>query len=136
MKILVAVDNSEWAKKALDQAIRTAKTENAELLILTVIPLVGAVDGLSAAYVEKLKKAGEALLAEASLKAEAESVTVTQILEEGPSPADNIITCAEDYQVGLIIMGHRSSAKITRFLLGSVAFRVISNAPCSVMVIK
>jgi nucleotide-binding universal stress UspA family protein len=136
MKLLVAMDDSDYARNALQHAIRIAKNENAELVVMTVIPHMGVIDELPAGLLANLKKAGETLLASAAGQAEAKGIKTTRILEEGASPADNIITCAEEYQVDLIVMGHRGKAKLAKFLLGSVAFRVISHAPCSVMVIK
>jgi nucleotide-binding universal stress UspA family protein len=137
MKILVAMDDSDFARHALNEAIKLAKYESSELVIMTVIPHMGIIDELPLNFVEKLKKAGEKILKEASKKAEEGGIKTTEILEEGVAPADNIITCAEEYQVKLIVMGHRGmNAKMERFFLGSVAFRVISHAPCSVMVVK
>ena len=137
MKILVAMDDSDFARKALAQAIRMAKIESSELIIMTVIPHMGVIDELPPGFVEKLKRTGEKVLKEASKQAEQEGIKTTEILEEGVAPADNIITCAEEYQANLIVMGHRGiNAKMERFFLGSVAFRVVSHAPCSVLVVK
>jgi nucleotide-binding universal stress UspA family protein len=136
MRLLVAMDDSEFAQRALEQAIRTAKLETAELIVITVIPHMGVIDELPAGFVGKMRKAAESLLASAAAKAEAEGIKTTRILEESTSPADSIIGCAEECKADLIVMGHRGKAKLAKFLLGSVAFRVISQAPCSVLVIK
>lgn len=136
MKILVAMDDSIFAKNALGKAIKIAKYEQSELIIMTVIPHMGAIDELSSKYVEKMKKDGEILLKIAAKQAEDKGIKTIQLIEEGTAPADNIIICAEEYKVDLIVMGHRGKAKVERFLLGSVAFRVISNAHCSVLIVK
>lgn len=46
-----------------------------------------------------------------------------------------ILEAADKEKVDLIVMGNRGFSKIKRFFVGSVAQRVISEAPCPVLVI-
>ncbi|RMH57359.1 MAG: universal stress protein [Bacteroidetes bacterium] len=55
----------------------------------------------------------------------------------GPGhPAHEIITLAEEEQVDLIVMATHGRSGLERFLMGSVAERVVRRAPCSVFTVK
>jgi nucleotide-binding universal stress UspA family protein len=58
------------------------------------------------------------------------------VVEQGISPADNVIDHAEAQQVDLIVTGSRRKTGLDRFLIGSVAARIVSHAPCSVLVVR
>jgi len=55
---------------------------------------------------------------------------------QGVSPADSIVNYAAQNGVGLIVMGSRGKKGLEKFLLGSVAAKVVAHAPCSVLVIR
>jgi len=136
MNILVAMDDSDFAKKALEKAIEMTKNESSQLFILSVAPLLGAIDWLTPAMTDKLKEKAEIVVKSAAKIAEKAGITAQVFTEQGVSPADNIITCAEENNIDLIVVGHRGKANLEKFLLGSVASRVISHAPCSVLIVK
>ncbi len=64
-----------------------------------------------------------------------ESLPVTHLLEEG-NPADVIVRVAEDTHSDLIVMGTHGRNGLSRFLIGSVAEKVVRNAPCLVLTAK
>jgi len=51
-------------------------------------------------------------------------------------PAEQILHYARQKQVDLIVMGSLGISGIKEFFLGSVASRVVANAPCSVWVVR
>jgi nucleotide-binding universal stress UspA family protein len=51
-------------------------------------------------------------------------------------PAEEIIRLANIYQVSLIVLGSRGLTGVHRILQGSVSAEVLSEAPCTVMVVK
>jgi nucleotide-binding universal stress UspA family protein len=51
-------------------------------------------------------------------------------------PAEVIVDYAQRYGVDLIAMGHRGLSGLRRFLVGSVADRVVDHAPCMVLVVR
>lgn len=136
MKILVALDDSEFAQKALEAAFRLAKSEPSILYLLSVVPQLGAIDEMSPRITEKLKTEADRVLNAAAKRAQQEDIRSETRLEQGVSPADNIIGLAQEHAVDLIVVGHRGRSNLERFLLGSVALRTVSHAPCSVMVVK
>jgi nucleotide-binding universal stress UspA family protein len=57
-------------------------------------------------------------------------------VEAGGSPADNIVRYAGESETDLIVLGHRGLTALDRFVVGSVAGRVVAYAPCSVLVVR
>jgi nucleotide-binding universal stress UspA family protein len=51
-------------------------------------------------------------------------------------PAEEIIRLANIYQARLIVLGSRGLTGVNRILKGSVSAEVVSEAPCTVMVVK
>ena len=52
------------------------------------------------------------------------------------SPKNTILETAEEWKADIIVMGSHGRTGLSRFLLGSVAMSVLSEARCSVMIIK
>ncbi len=136
MKILVAFDNSEQAFKALGKAVDMAKKEKAELILMTVYPDFPEDEG-------GLKQAGAALMQMAEktivkgkLEAEKAGVAVKTVIEAGSSAAENIVKFASKNNIDMIVMGHKSKTGMERLLVGSVAGKVVTYAPCSVLVVR
>jgi nucleotide-binding universal stress UspA family protein len=136
MKILVALDDSAFAQKALETALKLAKTEPSEVVCLSVVPQLGAIDEMLPRITEKLKNEADRLLKDAAEKAAQADIRVKTVIEQGVSPADNVIGFAVENGIDLIVVGHRGRANLEKFLLGSVALRTVSHAPCSVIVVK
>lgn len=51
-------------------------------------------------------------------------------------PAEEIVRLANIYQADLIVLGSRGLTGVNRILQGSVSSQVVSDAPCTVMVVK
>lgn len=135
MKILVAIDPSESAAKALDKAIAMAVQDQAELTILSVgEDLHGASESYLAPVRDKLvaeaRKAAEA----AQARAQAAGVKAHTLVESCFTPVECIVAeAARGY--GLLVLGHRIRSGLDKLLIGSVAAKVVENAPCSVLVV-
>ena len=63
------------------------------------------------------------------------SIKVTSLVKEG-SPAAVILDVAEDEDVDLIVIGSSGKTGFDRFLMGSVASKVVKSAKCSVLVVN
>jgi nucleotide-binding universal stress UspA family protein len=61
-------------------------------------------------------------------------ITVKPIVRKG-DPAAIVLETARDEQAELIVIGRRGRDFAARVLLGSVAERVVSQAPCDVLVV-
>jgi len=51
-------------------------------------------------------------------------------------PAEQIVMMANEEKVDAIVMGHRGQGFVQRWLMGSVAKRVLTYAPCTVVVVR
>ena len=142
MKILVPVDGSQNSMEAVKVALQYAKTAKADVYLMTVSPFISGLDlEISAGAMDKLnesmKSRGEEVLSKAQGILTAEGISVKTILSSSISAADDIVGFAEKEKVDLIVIGSRGlGGKATRFIMGSVASRVVSHAPCNVYVVK
>lgn len=142
MKILVPVDGSTYSMGAVNAALDYAKTKGAEITIITVTPFIPGLDlEISAkeldSLTQKIKRNGEEVLEKAQDILKSAGVSSRSILSSSTSAADEIIGVVEKEKTDLIIIGNRGlGGKATRFFMGSVALKVVGNAPCSVYVVK
>ncbi|MGD0425066.1 MAG: universal stress protein [Candidatus Bathyarchaeia archaeon] len=155
MKILVPVDGSTQAERALDYAIFLAKACGASLGAVHVVqpPTTWPVSpGWSlptpASYnlvhderqtyrnmIEVIEANGKGILAKAEAKVKAAGLTVEKIMESG-HPADRIVQVASDKGYDLIVIGSRGNSGIKEMLLGSVSHHVCQHAKCSVLIAR
>src|SRR5690554_3745692 len=140
-KILVAVDGSENANKALEKAKEIGLLNNSEIVILYVIsslrnwhPYV-----LDHVYEAKINKAlleqGKSILEEAIKVFEDYSNRVTTFIKCG-DPAKEIIEKAKREKCDLIVMGSRGLNTISRAMLGSISNKVVNYSDISVLIVK
>jgi nucleotide-binding universal stress UspA family protein len=121
--ILVAIDGSETAQRALQHAIDLADALHAKLTILTVAPEVPAFARGAAIDVAALEKAAQDEAAErlrAALELVPDSVSVTTILRQG-SAAKEILAISSGGTYDLLVMGSRGRSRLATNMLGSVA---------------
>jgi len=124
-KIIVGVDGSELATKALKQAIELAKKFSSEILAVNVFQNPAA-EGLSHEILEKAKK----LLEEGGVKHETSSIL-------SPNPPKTINKMAEeDRTVDLVVVGSRGVSDVRTYLLGSVSHKILHDCPVSVLVVR
>jgi len=142
MKILVPVDGSKYSTEGVRVALDYAKTKGANITIMTVTPFVSGLDlEISAkeleSLTEKMNQRAEEVLESAQGILKAEGVSSKTILSSAVSAADEILNTAEKDGADLIIIGNRGlGSAATRFLMGSVASKVATHAPCSVYIAR
>jgi nucleotide-binding universal stress UspA family protein len=142
MKVLVPVDGSKHATEGIKVASHYAKSKNAQVFFMTVIPSVADIDlELSASerdrLLESMKKRGEGILVKAVELIKSLGVQhVNTILATAPSPAQEIVGYAEKEKIDLIVIGSRGKNATAKFHLGSVAANVVRHSPCCVYVVK
>ena len=142
MRVLVPIDGSKHSTEGLRVASHFAKTNKAKISIINVIASVADVDlELSASdrdrLLESLKRRGEVLLAKAKDQVKSLGVAdINTVLITGDSPAQEIVAFAEKDKTDLIVIGSKGKSATARFLLGSVASKVVKYSHCCVYVVK
>lgn len=135
--VLVPIDGSEGAQKALDCALAIAAAVGADLTAL-------AVEGKLPAYAASLGEVDEVkrekdrffrgVLEHARTEAEARGTALRTDLVPGHA-AEVITEYARAHGCDLIVIGHRGHF-LGDYLLGSTADRVAHHAHCPVMVVR
>jgi nucleotide-binding universal stress UspA family protein len=125
-KILVPLDGSELAEKALSFAEEEAKAHGASLVLLRVVQLMFQEEPISQAEQEAIQlskdKAG-AYLEEVAERLRKDGVDVKLDVVDG-DPANVILNVAEAENVDLIAMTTHGYSGLERFVWGSVADKV------------
>ena len=137
-KILVPTDGSEFAKKAQQHALFLANASGAEIFAVSVtennfvngLPLDDEIYQLN----QILKERSEENLKEFDDLNKNDDLKITHIIREG-SPAKVILEVAKDEDIDLIVMGSSGKSGFDRFIMGSVADKVVNSAKCAVLVI-
>lgn len=138
MKVLVPMDGSEAALRALDAAIRRAKAAGGEIVLLNVQTAIPSSVGdfVGAAAVQgHYRDEGEKALAPARERLDAAGVAYEAETRAG-SAADVIAAEARERGCDEIIMGSRGLSGVSSVILGSVADRVLHLAEVPVTIVK
>jgi nucleotide-binding universal stress UspA family protein len=136
-RILVAIDGSQGARRALAKAIELAELTGASL---TALAVEGPLPAYAATIVEvdevrRQKDRYYSSVVEAA-RADAEAAGVEIDVEVRPGHAAELITTfARDRGADLIVVGHRGHV-LGDYLLGSTADRVAHRAHCPVIIVK
>ena len=143
--ILVATDLSDASAPATTYAFSLARALNAHLYILYVVPeddvrVITAIrsylqsEVTPAALVETFYTEADKRLTALVEDAHATDVVHERLIVTG-QPAAAIMSWAAAKQAQLIIIGTHGRQGVTHFLMGSVAERVLREAPCAVLVV-
>jgi len=139
-KILVPLDGSALAERAIEQVEKMAERSDAEVLLLKVVPPplakapeAGQIEeakafadatGRSTAYLEKIAKR----LAAISVK--------SRVLVASGEPYAEILAAAHKEDVDCIVMSTHGGTALARTLLGSTAERVVYTTKRPVFLVK
>ena len=145
-RILVAIDNSTTAQKALREAIALARALGAKLCIANAAdegPLSQHGMGLGS-YIdvdkvkEEMRAASQGLLTQALAQATAAGckAEVMSIESAERRLASMIVDAATTWNADLIVMGTHGRRGFERLLVGSVAEHVIRIATTSLMLVR
>ncbi len=138
-KILVPLDGSELAEAVLPHVKALAKSEGAEIVILRV-PDLPAPDffsrnpAMANKIVEDLEIETGKYLQDEVKKLNKKGVKVSSVMREGPVP-DTILAVAEETHADVIAMATHGRSGIQRWLMGSVADKVVHHSHIPVMLI-
>jgi len=141
MKMLIAVDGSEHAHRAIEAAARLAQQmQSAEVVLLNVADAMVFYGELPPFDLEAVERAQrqhqDRLLAEA--EAQARTCGLQKVLTQsavGPT-AQEILRVADERGVDQIVMGTHGRGAVGSLLLGSVAQRGVHQAKVPVLLVR
>jgi nucleotide-binding universal stress UspA family protein len=147
-KIMVTLDGSELAAKALPEARRMAGLFGAEVLLLRVVdnkyerelhaapePVAGQASGRTQFHTNQQLQA--VIAAQGALAADmtSQGIRATSLVEAG-EPAHVIVETAAREAADLLVMSTHGRTGLRRLVYGSVAERVLQGAPCPVLLVR
>lgn len=145
-KILVPIDGSIHAFKALDVATELVDKSEGSLCLLHVVPDTSLPEGLEEwAVAEHVSEStqwlyehsvGQRMLDTARLRAKANGCSRLEEAVGHGDPAHEIATSAKDKGVDAIVMGTRGLTKLKSLVMGSVAQKTSSQVDCTVITVR
>jgi nucleotide-binding universal stress UspA family protein len=134
-RVLLAVDQRTAAKSSVDEAIRLAALEHADLIVLSVLEpsnlrLPGGLTRRVDQERDRLETGARAIVR----RAREAGVSATYLIWEG-DPAETILEASGAEGADVIVLGSRPRTDLRRLLLGSVSDHVTRTASCQVVVV-
>ena len=145
--MLVAIDGSKLADKALDFALDLAKKCAAEVQIVSVVPPVDSIiprfslaappKNIYDFFINHVEDRLKKVLSEALNKAKRREpkLRISTRLLNG-RPAEKIVQWAKEEAFDIIVVGSRGLSGVNELLLGSVSNRIADTATCPVLIVK
>ena len=141
MKILLAIDDSDYSEQAVKEVASRPWPSNSTARVLAVLEKVHpsvlevitehGVEGVA----EAARKAAEKLTARAVASLQAGGLRAEAAIRDG-DPKSSIVEESKLWGASLVVVGSHGMTGIRRLLIGSVAEYVVRNAPCSVEVVR
>lgn len=145
MKVLIAIDDSQYSSAAIESVINGNWPGDSRFKVIMVTePLYGPYDFAGVYLIDSMIEADKQFaehcrnLVErriAQLQGRFGAENASGEVLKGPI-AETIINEAKSWNADLIVMGSHGRKGFNKFLLGSVAQSVASNAPCSIEIVK
>jgi len=142
MRVLLAVDGSTHSLHAAEAVGHLSSVK--QLTVVHVVdlprlsyPALGAdiSQDLAMTIEQAMREEGGQILKRAMSHVSYHQAPVEKRLEVG-SPADRILSVAEEEHSDLILIGARGLGEVEELIFGSVSHRVLTHAPCAVCVVK
>ena len=147
-RILIATDGSKFSEKAAKVGIELAKLSGGKVIIVYVadiskyvssaglIPPFGGVspDAIND-VVASVRETGEKATLQVNELARASGVISERQIVEGNPPSE-ILRIAEDEKIDTIVMGSIGKTGLEKFLMGSVAEKVVHNSKLPVLIVR
>jgi nucleotide-binding universal stress UspA family protein len=137
-RILLAVDGSEHGYHAAKMAAELARAMKSERLRVVVVysripPYLGE-PNLQQAIDARLTDAQEILRKSVEIVGDVPAEIHTELIEG--DAAEAIIEVAKTRESSVIVMGSRGLGRLAGLVLGSTSQKVVSHAPCPVLIVR
>ncbi len=135
-EILVPTDGSPTAEAALEHAVDIARRYDARIHALYVVDtnVYTTLETGTDMVIRALEDEGQKAVERVESAAEAADLRVTSSVVTGV-PSRDIVSYARDHDVDLVVMGTHGRTGLDRYILGSVAERVVRRADVPVMTV-
>jgi nucleotide-binding universal stress UspA family protein len=141
--ILVATDGSDGADRAIDAAVGLAKDFDADLLIANVMGGYGFPLDVFKHFTraqqpwldELFSSVSAEILEKAQSRARKLGATRVRLESRTGDVAQTIIEIAQQKEIDAIVVGKRGWGRLAGMMLGSVSQKLVSLAPCMVVVV-
>ncbi len=135
-KLLVAYDGSKQSERAFNLALDLSTRLGVPMIVLAVarppeppvaVELQAVLESATEYFQEHFKR----------MKQDADKLGVDVSFHvRAGHPAEQIVRMANEEKADAIVMGHRGESLLQKWMVGSVAKRVMSYAHCTVMVVR
>jgi nucleotide-binding universal stress UspA family protein len=140
-KILAPLDGSDIGETALPYAETLATNSGALISLLQVVSPPGTVEASLLGgpdwkkFVKSMQDAGEDYLKNIAERLSGKGIKSTYDVVTG-DPADKIVEYADDKSVSLIAMSTHGRTGLTRWVLGSIADKVLHSAKIPILLVR
>lgn len=144
-KILVPLDGSKLAERALPHAETFAKKFEAELLLVWALqpqPIVAMSEYGAISYApiidqeQQERKMAYKYLSDLRDRYRRQNIVIRTAVVKGKSIADAIVDIASQEKVDFIVKTTYGRSGISRLLYGSVAMKMLERTPCPIFLVK
>lgn len=142
--ILLPLDGSTFAEAALSQALELARAYAGQITLVRVVQPPHLLSGQmamesAAAFLEVgtlLYQEAQDYLAEKQQEWRSLGVPIAAVVVEGSVVADRILDVAAEIGADVIVMSTHGWSGVKRWVFGSVADRILHNAPIPVLLVR
>ncbi len=137
--VLFGTDFSELSGKAFDEAIRLAKRLGADLVVAHVLqfpPMLSELPAQTEETENAMRRWCTHRLDELAARANSSGVKARGVLREGVHAYTGVTELAGETKATMVVLGTHGRTGLSRLVMGSVAARVIAEAPCPVLTVR
>lgn len=140
--ILVPVDGSETANKALREAVELARSLSARIRVIHVLNstpwITQGSPGVIEELISQMRSTGESIVHEAKTAARQKGVEVDgRIIEAiGDRAGEVIVAEASEWPADLIVCGTHGRRGLKRLLVGGDAEYIVRHSPVPVLLVR
>ncbi len=136
-RILLPTDGSAGMERVIDHAVDLARIHGASIRAMYVVDTASLADlPMETSWegvLESLREEGQTALE--TVRGRVGDIPLETELREG-SPVSEILAAADSDEIDIVVMGTHGRAGVQRWLLGSVAERVVRQSPVPVLTVR
>jgi nucleotide-binding universal stress UspA family protein len=142
-RVMIATDGSDTSKKATVIGIDIARQAKGTVIAVYVmdisrlshLPGYATLPGLKEKILALMEDEGRQAIEFVQNRAQIMSVSCLKIIAQG-NPAEELLKAAREQEADIIVMGKIGRTAVEKFLLGSVAEKVVFQSTIPVLLIK